>query len=276
MKIKYLGTGAYEGIPALFCTCPICLKAMEKGGKNIRTRSQALIDDKILIDFNADTYSHFITHKIDFTKVKWCFITHSHYDHLDVGDIQIMRPDYSYHPDYEFTFYSGDKGCRMIREKIEPDFMKDVARCKLLRAFNQEFIPGYRITPLPANHDQNASPFIFLIEELKTKKHMLYAHDSGFFFEDVFDYLYHNVKHLDLVSLDCTGATKLGWKDHHMSIDVDKEVIERLKKDGIVDDKTKIVLNHFSHNGGANYDDLVKLEKELGVIISYDGLEVEF
>ena len=45
---------------------------------------------------------------------------------------------------------------------------------------------------------------------------------------------------------------------------------------GIVDDKTKIVLNHFSHNGGANYDDLVKLEKELGVIISYDGLEVEF
>ena len=54
------------------------------------------------------------------------------------------------------------------------------------------------------------------------------------------------------------------------------EVIERLKKDGIVDDKTKIVLNHFSHNGGANYDDLVKLEKELGVIISYDGLEVEF
>lgn len=80
-----------------------------------------------------------------------------------------MRPDYSYHPDYEFTFYSGDKGCRMIREKIEPDFMKDVARCKLLRAFNQEFIPGYRITPLPANHDQNASPFIFLIEELKTK-----------------------------------------------------------------------------------------------------------
>lgn len=69
MKIKYLGTGAYEGIPALFCTCPICLKAMEKGGKNIRTRSQALIDDKILIDFNADTYSHFITHKIDFTKV---------------------------------------------------------------------------------------------------------------------------------------------------------------------------------------------------------------
>ena len=52
--------------------------------------------------------------------------------------------------------------------------------------------------------------------------------------------------------------------------------MERLKKDGIVDDKTKIVLNHFSHNGGANYDDLVKLEKELGVIISYDGLEVEF
>ncbi len=49
MKIKYLGTAAAEGIPAIFCECKICKKARELGGKNIRTRSQALINDDLFI-----------------------------------------------------------------------------------------------------------------------------------------------------------------------------------------------------------------------------------
>ncbi len=31
MKIKYLGTAAYEGVPAMFCNCPVCKKAMKQG-----------------------------------------------------------------------------------------------------------------------------------------------------------------------------------------------------------------------------------------------------
>ena len=58
MKIQYLGTAAAEGYPALFCECENCTKAKQLGGKNIRSRSQALIDDKLLIDYNADTNLH--------------------------------------------------------------------------------------------------------------------------------------------------------------------------------------------------------------------------
>ena len=39
MKIKYLGTGAAEGWPGVFCNCQHCREAREKGGKNICTRS---------------------------------------------------------------------------------------------------------------------------------------------------------------------------------------------------------------------------------------------
>ncbi len=39
MKLKYLGTAAAEGIPALFCNCKHCASARELSGKNIRTRS---------------------------------------------------------------------------------------------------------------------------------------------------------------------------------------------------------------------------------------------
>ena len=56
MKLKYLGTAAAEGIPVLFCDCDVCKKSMQLGGRNIRTRSQAIIDNTLLIDFPPDTY----------------------------------------------------------------------------------------------------------------------------------------------------------------------------------------------------------------------------
>ena len=50
MKLKYLGTAAAEGYPAMFCNCENCRKAFAKGGKNIRSRIQALVEDALLID----------------------------------------------------------------------------------------------------------------------------------------------------------------------------------------------------------------------------------
>ena len=37
MRIRFLGTAAYEGIPALFCPCDICKNAREKGGRENST-----------------------------------------------------------------------------------------------------------------------------------------------------------------------------------------------------------------------------------------------
>ena len=54
MKIQFLGTAAAEGIPALFCQCPVCRQARAAGGKEIRTRSGAIIDGKLKLDFGYD------------------------------------------------------------------------------------------------------------------------------------------------------------------------------------------------------------------------------
>lgn len=89
MKITYLGTAATEGFPALFCNCKYCKEGRELGGKNIRTRSQALINDDLLIDFPADTYSHFLQNGIEGDKIKYLFITHSHSDHFYTNDLFI-------------------------------------------------------------------------------------------------------------------------------------------------------------------------------------------
>ena len=49
MKITFLGTAAAEGVPAIFCNCEYCQNARLKGGKNIRTRSQEIINEYIKI-----------------------------------------------------------------------------------------------------------------------------------------------------------------------------------------------------------------------------------
>ena len=51
MKLKYYGTGSCEGIPALFCKCDNCMRIRKVGGKSVRSRNQACVDGKILLDF---------------------------------------------------------------------------------------------------------------------------------------------------------------------------------------------------------------------------------
>lgn len=87
MRLKYLGTAAAEGWPALFCRCEACERARVLGGKNIRTRSQAIIDDRLLIDFCSDTYMHVLEQHVPLENIRHVLITHSHNDHLYVSDL---------------------------------------------------------------------------------------------------------------------------------------------------------------------------------------------
>ena len=66
MKLTYLGTAAAEGWPAAFCNCDGCRAARRLGGRNIRTRSQALVDDALLLDFPCDAWLHALRQGLDF------------------------------------------------------------------------------------------------------------------------------------------------------------------------------------------------------------------
>ena len=95
MKLKFLGTCAAEGIPALFCDCDTCRHAREHGGKDVRTRSQALIDDRILLDFGPDTLLHCLREKLDISHLEHCLITHVHEDHLDVTNVMYRQKGFA-------------------------------------------------------------------------------------------------------------------------------------------------------------------------------------
>ncbi|MDE6677090.1 MAG: hypothetical protein K2K12_05210, partial [Clostridia bacterium] len=90
MKVTYLGTGAAEGIPALFCQCEYCRGVRARGGKEIRSRAQVLVDGELSIDFPPDAFYHGAAEGIDLSAVKYLLVTHSHMDHFYAQDF-ILR-----------------------------------------------------------------------------------------------------------------------------------------------------------------------------------------
>ena len=275
MKLRYLGTGAAEGIPAVFCSCRVCCEAREKKGKNIRTRSQAILDGKILFDFPPDSFSHYITSGFtaaDLPAIRHVFITHSHMDHFYPDDLQLRRPGFVASESVETLHVYGNRAVeRKILNLQETEKKSPSNDFHYAKPFEPIVIDDYRITPLTAKHASEEECLFYAVEH--TGKALLYAHDTGIFPEPVWEYFAKTKPRFNLVSLDCTSMAR---KDGggHMGIPDCMEVRQRLLSIGATNTKTIFVLNHFSHNGGLNHDDLCRAAEKEGFIVSYDGMEI--
>ena len=82
MKLTFYGTGASEGVPAVFCECESCVQARKLGGRNLRTRTSARVDDHVLIDFSVDSFAHVLFGGLRLSQIHHVLITHSHLDHF--------------------------------------------------------------------------------------------------------------------------------------------------------------------------------------------------
>lgn len=284
MKIKFLGTAAAEGFPAFFCSCRVCEKARAAGGRNIRSRSQSLINDDLLIDYSADTYYHTLVHGLDLRKVKSLLITHSHDDHLYPYDLTYRTsPVYAQFPnggkdkkplDIYVTKHSGKilRKC-FIAEKVMIKDRKAVSVHRI-KKFEPFETAGYSVTAVTADHDMKTDPVFYLIS--KDGKNILYGHDTGYFLKQTWDYIEKNKIKFDLVTLDCTCGEAEKSYSYHMGLNACRDVKKRLLQNGNADENTIFCLNHFSHTCGYTYDELCEIAEKEGFIVSFDGLEIEF
>lgn len=275
MKLQYLGTAAAEGTPAIFCHCSVCRKARQAGGRNIRTRAQALVDDRILLDFGLDTYCHALRYNLDLASIHTCLITHTHTDHLIPEEFEFREPWMCHLEQEDTLFVYGSAEVGEYLQVKEDGRILDSERSMFreVRPFEPFEAEGYRVTPLPATHGTR-QPLVYAIE--RDGISMLYAHDTSFFCEDAWRYMTEQHMHFQLVSLDCTeGIRKIDYTGH-MNIERDIEMREHMCSLGLIDDSTRVIANHFSHNGGAIYDELLDPAVNHGLEIAYDGMIVEF
>lgn len=275
MKLKYYGTAAAEGWPGIFCRCSCCIAAKTAGGKNIRTRSQALVDDNILIDLPPDTYLHMIRDGLDMPGIRHVLITHTHQDHFYPEELLFRCGGFAHGVNEPLMLYGSDAMVRRL-EKYAAEHpgneghLSDRIAWRELKPYEAVDIDGYSVTAMLANHDRNECCYIYLIQ--RQGESLLYGNDTGFFPEATWDHL--SGKKLKLVSLDCTMG-KFAEGSNHMGLPDVLRVKEKLKEIRCADENTGFIATHFSHNGQLLHDELVQAFHPSGMTVAYDGMQIE-
>ena len=274
MKLQYLGTAAAEGWPALFCNCSACIKAKELGGKEIRRRSGALVNDKILIDFSADLYFAKIDLKLDLSVVRHVLITHAHSAPLYPDNAWCYLPGIANNiPDHGVMTFYGSAYSKKVFEKCGDLEGSEAGKClsfREVKPFETFMVEGIRVTALPADHGCKESLMYLLADG---EEEWLYAHDTGFFREETWQFLKGH--RLSYVSLDCTnGPLNMDYYGH-MGFRENLQVRARMLEEGIADGKTVFICNHFSHNGHMLHYEMEQRMNPEGFEISYDGMVVQ-
>ena len=275
MKITFLGTAAAEGFPAIFCNCEYCQKARENKGKNIRSRHQTLINDDLLIDFPADTYHHALYNELRLDKVKYLVLTHSHSDHFYPQELKMKVVPYAHNQQSEkLTVYGGSGTENLFFENLK-DFTLNGFQEKVVFNFIENYKPvniggGYIITSLPARHEFGNDARIYIID--KDGKKILYAHDTGILYDEIYDYFSNEKIKFDFISLDCTnGELLFPDQSSHMGFSQIERVIKKLYQINAIDEKTIKYINHFSHNANPLQENLEKTAEKYGLKVAFDG-----
>lgn len=267
MKLQYLGTAAAEGVPAVFCSCPTCTYARRVGGKEVRSRSGAVVNDVLKIDFPGDAYMQAMRWGLDYARIHDVLITHTHQDHFCPQEFAMYFPPFAHHPEHAqpLTIYGNEQARAMMEERLQEGMLEFVT----LRPYDSVEVAGHQVTALPAVHAFEETALFYLIE--KDGKRLLYAHDTDEFTPEHLEFLAG--KRMDLVSLDCTNGIIESEYVGHMGISDNLRMREKLLELGVADENTLFVANHFSHNGLVPHEEM---ERRLpGFTVSYDGLTVE-
>lgn len=278
MKLHYLGTAAAEGWPALFCDCENCRRARKVKGKNYRSRPQVLIDGKLLMDLGPDTFYHMMKYDLDFTDIRHVLLTHSHTDHFYSTELILRAFPYAYdRHENKMTVYGNEKCHWMFLRTLEVEDdsanMRECVGFEEIKAFASRMVGDYEVIPLHAVHDPKEECMIYIIRDGEGKT-LLYANDTGYFPEETWKAL-EGIR-LDCVSLDCTLGKNPVMEASHMGLNANRKVVSRLKEMECIQERTVVVLTHFSHNGGLLHEELEEAVKDDGFVIAYDGMVLEF
>lgn len=279
MIIDYIGTGGAEGIPSLFCDCPVCQGAREDN-KNARLRSSICINKTVLVDYSPDIHTADFLGYVNMRSIKNVLLTHSHADHCDMQEL-IYRAEPNFcAPKEEYTLKLwGNEACRKKYELACAENGGSINHTEFVAVepFKAFSVQGIRVTPLSANHALQEKAVMYLFEQ--DGKRFLYAEDTGAFLDDSVKAL--EGVYCDCISIDCAFCFGAPDRDDiHLGLNKMLEHIDMLKKRGTADDNTVFIAQHFSHRGlmkdgkAVNRQELAELLIKHNIIAAFDGMSI--
>lgn len=279
IALDYLGTGAAEGFPGVFCECPACTKARAAGGKNLKLRSCTLVNDHILIDLSPDIFPAALRWGKRLSNVDHIMVTHSHRDHLDLfslftrakGGATILpgRPPET----GQVRLFGNGTVVGLAKAELAEMSEKEQKRilCREISLWETVQVGELFFTALKAEHKKDEMCYIYSISD--GNKHVLYGNDTGSLPEETFAAIEKAGIRFDVVSLDCARGTLPG--DGHMGLKEDCQTRKRLMEIGAAGEETRFYLNHFSHMCGLTPEEFGELAAGEGFTLAWDGMRIE-
>ena len=282
MQITFLGTAAANAFPEAFCKCKNCLKAREVGGKNLRKRSAALINDDLLVDLGPDIMAASQIHNISLTNVSYCLQTHPHADHLDLSHLLSRSPDFGVVGAPRLHFYASPATLERADQTFKRDLSgyglsDDEAEEKLnlkiyhIKLFEPLLVGTYKVIAFPANHAPRFGALLYAIESDDCS--IFYGTDTAELFDETWQAFHDQKLKFDIVVLDHTYGPDEPGSDHLSAHQV-SEHTKRLRDEGILKENGRVFATHIAHEGNPIHAELVEFAKENGYEIAYDGLVV--
>lgn len=157
MKVRVLGSGAWEGIPAPFCACRVCgLALKDPRSKNNRTRPEFLFEGqggKFLVEISPDIRRQSTQFRLP--PITDFLISHWHFDHM-----------YGLHELLSWTKRQAKKPVlhcsAKTKVKLDREFSYIPFTVNVLQPLKSFVLFGITITPLPVYHmfdqDDETSP----------------------------------------------------------------------------------------------------------------------
>lgn len=147
MKVIILGSGAWQGIPAPFCSCAICTQATENPtSKNYRTRPEILIETNegaFLLEVSPDIRLQ--STRFHVPQVKDFVVSHWHFDHMyGLHELLTWMKKQETKPTVHCS--AGTK------EKIDQEFSYLPLQVSVRKPFETFVVCGVSITPVPVFH----------------------------------------------------------------------------------------------------------------------------
>jgi phosphoribosyl 1,2-cyclic phosphate phosphodiesterase len=273
MELLLLGTAAAECWPAPFCACDACLEAGRRGGPNIRTRSGALIDNELKIDFGPDTLMQLHRSRRNLRAVRTILFTHQHSDHFVPSELEWAHHPFSLTPPAKgsIELWGNSQVLSAIRREFNEDQLLRMPYVLRQFAAGDHFTTaaGEEVWAMPADHVAGACT----LRIRRNGQTIFYGHDSGTYPAATLDRLSDGIA-LDVALLDCTNGGLSGHNSGHLCAQGVVQMVDELRKRKAITDRTRIFATHFSHGGKWLHEELVRYFLPHGIRVAYDGLTV--
>ncbi len=275
MEIVFLGSGAGELWPSVFCNCEACQAAIAQQGKRGRIGSCILVDGKYLFDIPPNVNLAAIHLGISLAEVGHLFITHSHQDHLDPGvlaatgrvdgpplHIYCNRRVAELLPVYQqFNRFFDPERLNLHINVLEP--LDSVGGAE----------DEFSLTALAADHDTSGGEEPLIYSFARGGKTILYACDTGWFPDRTWAEI--EKRQYDVVVLDCTCHELQECRRGHLSSEPFLEIKQRFEKEGLLKSGGRFIAQHLVHmhkGDDLSHQQLTERFAQHGVEVAYDGM----